>query len=173
MEDKTKIKELVEKYPFLLPRNVFTDKLDPEYDYSYTWLSDMPKGWKNVFAEKLCEELKEELVKNNLLDDFRITTVKEKYGTLRIYTNFTTDKISEIIRNYEDLSMLHCPYCGKKTKYVSLGYVLYLCEDCASRFPYQCEKLTIHDIPYYNIYKKDSCKRIESIHKAEMEAVWK
>ena len=33
-------KELIEKYPFLQPRNVFTDKVSGDYDYSYILIKD-------------------------------------------------------------------------------------------------------------------------------------
>ena len=45
-------KKLIEEYPFLMPRNVFTDKIDPEYDYSYILgVDDLPKGWKKLFLQ--------------------------------------------------------------------------------------------------------------------------
>ena len=37
MSDIEKNKELIKKYPFLLPRNVWTDKVPEDYDYSYTY----------------------------------------------------------------------------------------------------------------------------------------
>ena len=73
-------KELIEKYPFLLPRNVWTGKVSEDYDYSYTLLDDMPEGWKNCFGEIMCEIIKDALVKNNYLEKYRISQIKEKYG---------------------------------------------------------------------------------------------
>lgn len=37
-------KELVEEFPFLLPRNRFTGEVPKDYDYSYTELDAMPEG---------------------------------------------------------------------------------------------------------------------------------
>ena len=47
------IKQLVERYPFLLPRNVFTDELEEDYDYSYLFPLEIPQGWFNLFFQ-LC-----------------------------------------------------------------------------------------------------------------------
>lgn len=44
-------KQLVEKYPFLLPRNRWTGKVQEDYDYSYTELDGMPDGWRKAFGE--------------------------------------------------------------------------------------------------------------------------
>ena len=52
-------KQLVKKYPFLLPRNRWTGKVPKEYDYSYTELDDMPDGWRKAFGEQMCEEIKQ------------------------------------------------------------------------------------------------------------------
>ena len=43
--NKEKNKELVEKYPFLMPHNRWTDHIPEDYDYSYTELDAMPDGW--------------------------------------------------------------------------------------------------------------------------------
>ena len=52
-------KELVGKYPFLLPRNVFSDKLREDYNYEYTWYDDLEKGWQIGLGKFLLEDLKE------------------------------------------------------------------------------------------------------------------
>ena len=98
-EERQKIqknKELIGKYPWLLPRNRFTDlpvnqmPVDFEegyssYDYSYTELDTMPCGWRKAFGEQMCEEIQHELEKFDAVDDFRVIEIKEKYGQLRFY----------------------------------------------------------------------------------------
>ena len=42
-------KELVERYPYLLPRNVFTDKLADDYNYDYiNGIGEIPPGWNKT-----------------------------------------------------------------------------------------------------------------------------
>ena len=129
-------KKLTDEFPFLLPRNVFTDELPDNYDYSYTLLDEMPSGWKKSFGLKMCNELKKVLIETNCLDTFRIHQIKEKYGTLRIYSNFTNDKLEKVISKYEDLSASTCLYCGQPAEYVTLGWISYLCEKCAKESHY-------------------------------------
>lgn len=56
-------KALIVKYPFLLPRNRWTDKVAEDYDYTYTELDAMPRGWRIRFSEEMVEEIKEELLR--------------------------------------------------------------------------------------------------------------
>lgn len=118
--DKEYNKQLCEKYPFLIPRNLWSGMriteaqnggywpgepgAIPEYDYEYTELDDMPKGWRIAFGEQMCEELKQELIKFNYLDDYEITQVKEKWGSLRWYDNgHPIGKLELIgVEEYED-----------------------------------------------------------------------
>lgn len=62
-EEQLKNKELTKEYPWLIPRNRFTGEIVEDYDYSWTELDAMPKGWKEAFALKLCNELKNALGK--------------------------------------------------------------------------------------------------------------
>lgn len=124
-------KELIAEYPFLLPRNVFTDKVFESYDYSYTLLDDMPKGWKKAFGEQLCKELKKVLVEDNLLDDYRVTQIKEKFGQLRWYDNYGSEKLYKVINKYESLSEHTCIECGCSGKMQDMfGWISPYCEDC-------------------------------------------
>lgn len=93
---KQKNRELCERFPFLIPSNrwsgiriteadkggFFPGKPDviPEYDYEYTELDSMPDGWRVAFGEQMCQEIMDELVANRMVDDYRITQIKEKYG---------------------------------------------------------------------------------------------
>ena len=49
------------KYPWLLPRNRWTDKEIEDYDYSWTELDAMPEGWREAFGEQMCEEIQKVL----------------------------------------------------------------------------------------------------------------
>ena len=73
-------KELIEKYPWLQIRNVWTnEKLDDEF----TWLDDLPEDWRKAFGLQMVEELDQILRKANYQDEYKITQIKEKW---RIFT---------------------------------------------------------------------------------------
>ena len=78
-------KELIAKYPWLLPHNRFSDKIADDYDYSYTELDAMPDGWRKAFGEQMCEEIQKELEKFDYVDKYRILQIKEKFGFLHWY----------------------------------------------------------------------------------------
>lgn len=130
-------KKLIEKYPFLMPRNVWTDELLKDYDYSFTLYDEMPKGWADAFGMQMLEEIRALLIKGSFLDRYRITQIKEKYGSLRWYdTGVPTaihDEFYACLRKYNDLSSRTCIDCGKPATKMSEGYICPYCDDCAKR----------------------------------------
>lgn len=127
------IKELIEKYPFLLPRNVWTDKLDDDYDYSYCWFKDdIPQGWWKFFGLVYLDDLKEVLEKYDFLDKFRFLQVKEKYGGLRAYNGGAPEEWFSHEYAWEYISEHTCVECGKfpvPMRY--FGWVSPYCEEHA------------------------------------------
>ena len=66
-------KLLIEKFPFLQPRSVWTDEISEDYDYSYiNGVGDVPVGWEKLFL-LFAKHLKLELDKYNYTDKFRFT----------------------------------------------------------------------------------------------------
>jgi len=141
---KMKNKKLCKRYPFLIPTNRWTGK--PCWDkrkrkhmtwytapYSYTELDLMPEGWRKAFGEQMCEEIREELIKVNYLYDYRITDIKEKYGSLRWYDCGATEEIYDIIRKYEKKSEHICLHCGRPATKISLGWISPFCNKCAEK----------------------------------------
>lgn len=148
-------KELIERYPFLIPRNAWTDKPIDNYNYdnpSYTLLDDMPEGWRVAFGEQMCEEIREELLKAQERDpeggyhDINGNTIpylkgyfpiqiKEKYGELRWYDNGypVGSKIPSIIDKYAILSQKICFVCGKPAKWISTGWICPWCDNCKDK----------------------------------------
>ena len=96
-EDLNKIKEfnknLVEKYPWLILRNRWTDEVIE--GYRYTELDSLPYGWRLAFGDQICEEIDQELRRFDYQDKYRIVQIKEKYGSLRWYDNGTPFKTSD------------------------------------------------------------------------------
>ena len=79
----------------------------------------------------MCEEIKQELEEKGLLHQYRISQIKEKYGTLCWYDFGCTEKIlREIIPKYEDLSGKTCIKCGKPATKITLGWISPYCDDC-------------------------------------------
>lgn len=129
---KVKNKELIERFPFLMPHNRWTDEVPEDFDYSYTELDAMPDGWQKAFGEQMCEEIREELVRVDYLQKYRITQIKEKYGTLRWYDFGCTERmLREIIPKYEHLSARTCIRCGNSATKVSTGWISPYCNACA------------------------------------------
>ena len=124
-------KKLIERYPFLAPRNVWTGLMVSDYDFSFTELDCMPSGWRKKFGIELCEELRNELIKHDFLDSYQITQIKEKYGTLRWYDAGNTEEGHKIIRKYEDLSWDICIDCGEPATKETIGWIMPVCDKCA------------------------------------------
>ena len=126
--------KLIERFPFLIPRNRWTGKVPEDYDYSYTELDSMPDGWRKAFGEQMCEDIREELVRAEYLDQYRITQIKEKYGTLRWYDFGCTERmLRDIIPKYEHLSARICIRCGNPATKVSIGWISPYCDTCAGK----------------------------------------
>lgn len=129
-------KALCERYPFLIPRNVWTDSIVEDYNYEFTELDGMPDGWRKAFGTQFMEELREELIKVNNLNTFRIIQIKEKFGGLRFYINGAppNSKIYDIINKYEDLSFEICEFCGAPGKTEDYqGWLFTWCKNCKNK----------------------------------------
>lgn len=133
-------KELKTRYPFLIPRNRFTDKICDRSGMTYeeyeNWseLDDMPDGWHKAFGEQMCEEIYQALLKNGgeeAVNKYRIIQIKEKRGYLHWYDSNGNAEINDIIRKYEDISEKTCIRCGKPATMISLGWISPFCGDCA------------------------------------------
>lgn len=162
---------LIERYPFLQPRNRLSDEIDCDYAFTYTELDAMPYGWRKAFGHQMLEEIRAVLVRGDYLNQYRIFEIKEKYGTLRWYDGGAPeaifDELQAVIDKYEDMSMLYCLNCGKPTKYKTKRWVSYLCPDCATHR--DVVLLGENDIPRY--YSKDGNK--ESLLADRMKKQWR
>lgn len=92
------------------------------YEFSDGWLSIM----------KPIESYIEEYNKDKE-DDKKIIILqaKEKFGGLRVYCNFYTDELKELIRNAEHEASITCEICGTKENVgTTLGWLMTCCENC-------------------------------------------
>ena len=124
--------------PWLCPYNVITDSIPKDYNYEYTWLDQIPEGWKHSFGEKMCFEIKNILEEAEYESDFRILDMKEKYGRLCIYYNQVPesiyDKLEQIISKYANISEETCAICGNNANKKTDGWIIPVCDNCYNEF---------------------------------------
>lgn len=132
---RQKNKKLIERYPFLRPHHNYCGYLDVDnYNYDYTLLDEMPDGWRKRFGLVMCEMIRESLLKDNLLETYRIDQIKEKYGSLRWYDAGYNDEVAKIVSQFEYISEHTCIVCGKlDVKMTNSGWMVPLCEKCNNR----------------------------------------
>lgn len=97
---------------------------------TYTELDAMDTGWRKAFGIQMCKEIKIALKKHHYLYKYRITQIKEKYGSLRWYDAGAPEEVYKIISKYEKISAKTCVICGKPAKYISKGWISPYCENC-------------------------------------------
>ena len=145
--DKERNKELVEKYPFLLPRNRWTGEVAEDYDYDYTEANDIPRGWWIRFGIQLLDDIKNILEKHNCLEDYRISQIKEKWGELRWYDWGAPDELLICLDNWEYISRHTCIKCGEFPVIMrNDGWVSPYCDKC---FKETHENLTDEQLDKY------------------------
>lgn len=114
--------DLIKRYPFLSMGCGEGDE--------YCWADYIPIGWWLAFGDKLCADLAEAIEKDGVQKTFSIYEIKEKYGMLEIYCNFS-ESVWNVVRRYESLSRDICINCGKKaTIFKKNGWVVPLCDNC-------------------------------------------
>jgi len=153
-------KELIQKYPFLRPRSVWSGEPVKDYDYTYTEWDAIPDGWKISFGDMMLEELGEELTKAGLINEFRIDQIKEKFGELRMYTHGGNKETEAIIDKYSHLSRNICINCGKPDVHMTYGgWIFPCCKECWENNKY-------HTSPYNDLIDADDDGRMtDQIHK--------
>lgn len=122
--------QLIERYPFLQPRNIWTDEIREDYDYSWTRVDEIEEGWQELFLQ-MCEAIREPLIQANYLERFRFSQLKEKWGHMCCYHFGAPAEVDDIIRKYERLSAKTCIRCGEPAVKKSIGWVAPYCEKCA------------------------------------------
>ena len=129
-------KKLCKRYPFLIFRDWRTGKKDPR-PYNFTWLDEMEPGWRKAFGIQMCEEIRQDLIKHNFLNKYRIVQIKEKFGGLRWYDGGIPigSKVWDIIEKYSDISTHTCYVCGALGKIINdNGWLVTMCSDCYKKF---------------------------------------
>ena len=107
-------------------------------------------GWRKAFGIQLCKELKDELKRDSLTENwvksFKITDIKEKFGMLNISAESYPKGVHEIILKYEYISSRTCIKCGRPAKYRTTGWIEPYCEMCVNQ-------MNISNNPPHEAYK--------------------
>lgn len=122
-------------YEWLKVRNVWTDEyIYDDNEEHMSWEEDIPEGWYKAFGRAMINELNDILVKHNFVDEYRVVQIKEKYGSIRWYSNGIpaemTDEYYEWLNKYEALSEDTCIKCGEKSTHMTTGWIMPLCDEC-------------------------------------------
>ena len=127
---KMRNRRLVKKYPWIMPRYVWTGKKLENYDYSFTeW--ELPTGWHKAFGQMYLEELGAAVEEAGLKNEFTIYQIKDKYGRLEVYPSGASEKIYNIIDKYEHISENVCIGCGKpNVPMINESWMSPWCYDC-------------------------------------------
>lgn len=166
---KEQNKKLIERYPFLLPRNVWTDEVPKDYDYSYVrGQGELPNGWWKLFLQ-MCEDIRQPLIDANYLDKFRFSQIKEKYNTMRCYNFGAPEEVYNIIHKYEQIAYYVCTKCGKPAAYETQGYYASFCEDCFKDYVRHQKVKPIEFKPYFKISGYKNGENYEKIVSFEDE----
>lgn len=127
---KEENKALIERMPYLMPRNVFTDEVVDNYDYEYIRGEyELPDGWLRLFLQ-MCEDIREPLIKADHLDSFRFSQIKEKWGRMECYNFGAPQTVHDIIDDYRYVSKFICCVCGKPAMKQTCGWVESYCDNC-------------------------------------------
>ncbi len=94
------------------------------FEVSKFWIPILSEGFKEI----------NQIVQDQKIKDFRITQVKEKFGSLRIYSNFYTDEIDAVIDKMEDKVSTICEKCGSpEGKFRQDGWLRVECDSCFAK----------------------------------------
>jgi len=121
-------KKLVEKYPKLLSRKDMSVR-----DSCMAWGMQHNDGWYNLLYNLLGTI--QGYIRCNRKPQVEIDTIKEKYGSLRIYAYNTDDIVDGMIWFAEHLSYHICEECGSMEDVAaSEGWIAVKCAKCWKKY---------------------------------------
>lgn len=125
------------RFPFLYIKEWSYRSEKPEFGWKiwkyipeFTWLDDMPEGWRKNFGIQMCRDIRKELIKNHYLFKYTVVQVKEKFGGLRWYDDGAPGRVHDIVEDYASKSYYICINCGKPATKYTTGWICPYCDDC-------------------------------------------
>lgn len=85
------------------------------------------EGW-GAIIEKLADKIQAYLDTNPLVEQVKVTQVKEKFGTLRFYYDGGDDAVYAMVRDAENESSRTCETCGDHGELRTGGWLKTLCD---------------------------------------------
>lgn len=90
---------------------------------NYRWLDCIPPGWAEL-ARKMIEKCE------SVDPNYEIYDLKEKWGSLSVFSNASNDIINSIETLAENFSKKICCRCGNWATKISTGWILPWCDEC-------------------------------------------
>lgn len=105
-----------------------------------SWGCTHGDGWLEILVS-LCENIEEECEKDaEAKKNFKFSQIKEKFGTLRVYTRGGNKAIYDLILDAEKESAKVCEYCGIRDETIAtkgtigqFGWIRTLCQNCRAQ----------------------------------------
>ncbi|HBD94241.1 MAG TPA: hypothetical protein DC057_08725 [Spirochaetia bacterium] len=87
-------------------------------------------GWFDLLYE-LSKKIQKLINDKKITLDFNVHQIKEKFGFLHYYTNFSNNELDDLITQAEEKSMTTCEQCSQlgETRNIGHWYVT-LCDNC-------------------------------------------
>ncbi len=119
--------KLYKKYPKL-----FSQKDLPISQTCMCWGIECGDGWYDIL-DKFCDKLTKYLETSDI-GDVTFSQVKEKYGSLRVYTDGGDDIVDNMLSDLEDESEKVCMMCGNTPAKIRshCGWYTSMCDACDS-----------------------------------------
>jgi hypothetical protein len=127
-------KKLLDDFP-----EMYRKRHWPKEETCLCWGFDVGDGWYKIIYDlskkinKLLPEMNSFLAKEGL-ENFAVEQVKEKFGTLRFYVNYSNDKIEKLINAAELKSAKTCMECGKPGKLQKNLWLHVYCNKCQKAY---------------------------------------
>lgn len=116
---------LINTFPQLFPPDKTIQEALPLY-FGF----ECGNGWFEII-KKLCEGIQKEIEEQKLDPAPYVQQVKEKFGGLRFYMSYYTDKMSKLIRKAEEEAWKTCETCGSKKDVLHTdGWIETICSKC-------------------------------------------
>lgn len=116
---------LIQKYRSLFdPEEIIHD----ETKSCMVWGIECGNGWYDILDEMMAK-----IASLNLPPEFTFSQIKEKFGTLRVYTSYCDERVEKIIEEAEAKSAVTCEICGKPGTVNQKGWLKCRCADCETK----------------------------------------
>lgn len=116
-------------------------------------MDNLPDGWVTSWILKFLDEVKEILIKKNLLDDYFIVRMNhELWYKLDYKANIDIPEITELVEKYSNELNKYCIFCGKLPIYKST-WGFYACKECAKNDFYETQAMIDDTVKWEDEYQ--------------------